>query len=173
MSSKLKIYCIRHNVTNRVYIGISQRVNERLKSHFDSLRGHRHIVEDMQDDFDKYGDDYTVTILEENVDYKDKYKEYQWMEKFQSHIRGKGYNYKDHVFTSREKVKITVTYEGETMTLGELAHKTGLSYQILYGRIVVGKQDVEKAVTAPVRHCETYFKRMERLRNERNDHKRT
>ena len=171
MNSTLKIYCIRHNVTNRVYIGSSQRVDARIRSHFAALMGHRHIVEDMQDDFDKYGNDYTVTILEEIVDYNDKHKEYRWMEKFRSNVRGEGYNYKDHVFTSREKAKITVTYDGETMTLAELAHKTGISYQILYRRIVVGKQDVEKALTTPVRHCETYFKRMERERNERNDPK--
>lgn len=173
MNTTLKIYCIRHNVTNRAYIGSSQKIEKRLRHHFDSLRGHRHPVEDMQADFDKYGDDYTVTILEEVVNYNDRYKEYKWMEKYQSHIRGNGYNYKDHVFTSRENAKITISFEGKTMTLAELARRTGIDYRTLYGRIVAGKWDVEKALTTPVRRCETYFNRMERLRNERNDRKRT
>lgn len=173
MNTPLKIYCIRHNVTNRVYIGSSQRVEQRLKNHFEALRGHRHIVEDMQDDFDKYGDNYTVTILEEVVDYNEKNKEYQWMEKYQSHVRGKGYNYKDHVFTSRKKAKIMLTFDGKTMTLRGWADKTGLSYETLYSRVVVGKWDAEKALTTPIKHCETYFKRMERLRNERDNRHRT
>jgi hypothetical protein len=49
----------------------------------------------MQADFDQYGEDYTITILEHDVKFEDKDKEYEWMVKYQSHIRGIGYNYKD------------------------------------------------------------------------------
>jgi hypothetical protein len=49
----------------------------------------------MQADFDKYGEDYTFTILEDAIEFKDKGKEYEWMEKYQSNVRGIGYNYKD------------------------------------------------------------------------------
>ena len=91
-----KIYAIRHNATDRVYIGSSCKVDERLKQHITALRGHRHIVEDMQADFDKYGEDYTFTILDKISNSQERSKEYEWMVKYKSHIRGTGYNYKDN-----------------------------------------------------------------------------
>ena len=90
-----KIYAIRHNATDKVYIGSSCKVDKRLAQHIRDLRGHRHIVEDMQADFDKYGEDYTFTILDEISNLQEKSKEYEWMVKYKSHIRGIGYNYKD------------------------------------------------------------------------------
>lgn len=101
MDYPITIYAIRHNVTNRVYVGSSKNAEKRIKSHLSQLRGHRHIVEDMQSDFDKYGEDYTITILEEVFNYQDRLKEYDWMVKYNSHIRGKGYNYKDVIFKKR------------------------------------------------------------------------
>ena len=90
-----KVYAIRHNVTNRVYIGSSCRVDNRLMNHICKLRRHKHHIEDMQSDFDQYGEDFTFTILEDITKYEDREKEYDWMMKYQSHIRGIGYNYKD------------------------------------------------------------------------------
>lgn len=171
MNTPIKIYCIRHNATNRVYIGRSQRVELRVKRHLEALRGHRHIVEDMQADFDQHGDNYTISILEENVDCTDCIKEYQWMEKYQSHIRGKGYNYKDPHFN--QKQKHLITYNGITKPLAQWADDMNLSYQTVYRRVVVLGWDVGQAFATPIRPCETYFKRMERLRNERNDQNRT
>lgn len=95
MNFPRKVYAIRHNVTNKVYIGSSANVDHRIKNHIFRLRAHKHHVEDMQADFDQYGEDYTVTILENAVEFEDKDKEYEWMKKYQSHIRGIGYNYKD------------------------------------------------------------------------------
>ena len=98
MNLPRKVYAIRHNITNRVYVGSSSHVDKRLMSHIHALRNHSHKVQDMQSDFDQYGEDYTFTILDEIVKYKDRDKEYEWMLKYQSHIRGIGYNYKDHKF---------------------------------------------------------------------------
>lgn len=173
MKYSIKIYAIKHNVTNRIYIGSSKNADRRIYSHLSALRGHRHKVEDMQADFDKYGEDYTITILEEINNFEEHRKEYEWMKKYKSHIRGIGYNYKDHVFTSQEKPKIMLTFDGKTLSLCEWAERTGLSYNSLYNRVVVRKWSAEKAITTPVRHCETYFKRMERLRNDRTDRIRT
>jgi hypothetical protein len=53
-------------------------------------------VEDMQADFNAYGEDYTVSIIEE-IDYSTRDKEYEWMCFYNSNIRGFGYNYKDWV----------------------------------------------------------------------------
>jgi hypothetical protein len=88
-----KVYLIRHNKTNRVYIGSSKEVDIRIRKHMSDLRHHRHPVEDMQEDFDRYGDDYTVTILEDSS--KETRDEYEWQSIYRSYVRGKGYNYKD------------------------------------------------------------------------------
>ena len=90
-----KVYAIRHNVTNRVYIGSSCHIDKRFAEHISALRGHRHPVEDMQADFDRYGDDFSLTVLDHIGTEADKNKEYEWMKKNQSYIRGIGYNYND------------------------------------------------------------------------------
>lgn len=90
-----KVYAIRHNVTNRVYIGSSCHIDKRFAEHITALRGHRHPVEDMQADFDRYGDDFSLTVLDHIGTEADKNKEYEWMKKNQSYIRGIGYNYND------------------------------------------------------------------------------
>lgn len=90
-----KVYAIRHNVTNRVYIGSSCHIDKRFAEHISALRGHRHPVEDMQADFDRYGDDFSLTVLDYIGTEADKNKEYEWMKKNQSYIRGIGYNYND------------------------------------------------------------------------------
>lgn len=90
-----KVYAIQHNVTKRIYIGSSADVNTRYFSHIYQLRNGKHSVEDMQDDFIKYGEDYSFFILDEITEYAERKKEYEWMQKYGSHIRGIGYNYKD------------------------------------------------------------------------------
>ncbi len=91
------IYAIQHNVTKRIYIGSSADVNSRYMSHMYKLRSGKHHIEDMQDDFIKYGEDYSLFILGEIINYEDRFKECEWMEKYKSFVRGIGYNYKDHV----------------------------------------------------------------------------
>lgn len=49
----------------------------------------------MQKDFNDFGEDFSLFILDEINSYADRIKEYEWMKKYQSHIRGKGYNYND------------------------------------------------------------------------------
>lgn len=95
MNYPRKVYAIRHNVTGRVYIGSSCHVDKRFNQHINALRSHRHPVEDMQSDFDQYGEDFTLTVLEHVATPTDKGREYDWMNKNQSYIRGVGYNYKD------------------------------------------------------------------------------
>jgi hypothetical protein len=89
------VYAIKHNPTGRVYVGSSKDPEERMRSHLWALRRRAHIVADMQADFDTYGDDYSCFILDTIPDIHEKDREYEWMEHYGSHIRGKGYNYKD------------------------------------------------------------------------------
>lgn len=90
-----KVYAIKHDVTNRVYVGSSGDPETRFKNHMYALKNHKHIVEDMQADFDKYGGDYSFTILDEIDSCEESHKEYDWMEKYSSYKRGVGYNYND------------------------------------------------------------------------------
>lgn len=95
-----RVYMIRHNATGRMYIGSSVDVEKRIQNHFVMLRAGKHHVEDMQQDFDKYGDDFTVSVLGE-VGNSNLRLEIEMMDKYQSTIRGVGYNYKDpHVTTA-------------------------------------------------------------------------
>ena len=89
-----EVYMIRHNVTGRMYIGRSQDVQKRIYQHLQRLRSGKHSVEDMQKDFDEYGNDFTVSILGE-VDNNHLNLEIEMMDKYNSTTRGVGYNYKD------------------------------------------------------------------------------
>ena len=101
------IYAIQHNKTKRVYVGSSANVEKRYWQHIHSLRRNEHKVEDMQDDFNEYGEDFSLFLLEEIVSYSERSKEYEWMTKLKSHIRGKGYNYKDGAMvTKRNKLPL-------------------------------------------------------------------
>ena len=103
MNFPRKVYAIRHNKTNRVYVGSSSRVDIRFKEHMTALRNGRHSVEDMQADFDKYGEDYSFTVVDEIATYEERQKEYDWMKKYHSYDKQFGYNYKDYAFRNTIK----------------------------------------------------------------------
>lgn len=101
------VYAIQHNVTKRMYIGSSNNVKSRYFNHIYRLRSGKHNIEDMQADFDQYGEDYSVFVLDQFTSYIDRRIEYEWMQKYQTHIRGKGYNYKDRAaFVSKNQLPI-------------------------------------------------------------------
>jgi group I intron endonuclease len=97
-----QIYMIRHNITGRMYIGRSSHLKNRIYSHFNRLRAGKHWVEDMQKDFDEYGDDFTVSVLTDStVEGYSHNTEKEMMDKFQSTLRGVGYNYNDPTVTAK------------------------------------------------------------------------
>ena len=110
------VYAIRHNKTGKVYIGSSKHPEQRVKSHLYALRAGRHSVGDMQSDFNTYGEDYTITYLEEITKHEDSIHEYEWMRKFKSYIRGAGYNYNDHYKQDKTKPN-KVTYRDKINAL--------------------------------------------------------
>ena len=95
MSYPKQVYAIQHKVTRRIYIGSSECPSKRYMSHIYNLRKGKHPVEDMQDDFDKYGEAYAFYILDEMKGLCDRKKEYEWMKRYNTFVRGVGYNYKD------------------------------------------------------------------------------
>lgn len=90
------VYAIQHNITKRIYVGSPNDIESRYWGHMSALRNHKHNVEDMQSDFNEYGEDYSLFILDEIKEFSERRKEYEWMGKLKSNIRGIGYNYKDN-----------------------------------------------------------------------------
>lgn len=99
------VYAIQHNATKKIYIGSSHDLNTRYWSHIYHLRKGNHIVEDMQKDFEEYGEDYSLFILDEIKNIQESEKEYEWMIRYSSHIRRKGYNYKDNATSKLNGIK--------------------------------------------------------------------
>ena len=89
------IYMITHLPTGRKYIGSSHNVEARIKSHLYALRKGTHPVEDMQADYDRFGEKYSYAIIGEINDKSEDHKEYDCMMEFHSHLQSQGYNYKD------------------------------------------------------------------------------
>ena len=92
-----KVYAIQHNITKKIYIGSSRDVENRYMSHMWMLRRNAHSVPDMQNDFNEYGENYSLFILDEEKDITEANKEYQWMKKYNTLVEGVGYNYKDRI----------------------------------------------------------------------------
>lgn len=90
-----KVYAIRHDTTQKIYVGSTENVERRFAQHLSRLRCGTHPVEDMQKDYDSFGAKFSLFILDEIVRHEDREKEYVWMKKLNSHIRGVGYNYND------------------------------------------------------------------------------
>lgn len=90
-----KVYAIRHNKTNRVYIGSSANPDVRFVAHINALRANRHKVDEMQKDYNWFGEDYSFTILDTIENIGENGKEYKWQEEMRSNTVECGYNYKD------------------------------------------------------------------------------
>ena len=112
-----KIYLIRHDNTGRIYIGSSSKPDRRYASHMYQLKNGWHPVEDMQTDANKYGLNFTFTIIDEIQDASEASKEYQWMKQFKSFIRGVGYNYKDSAMKNTSVVYHTDSIIDEIYSL--------------------------------------------------------
>lgn len=57
------VYAIQHNETGRVYVGSTENIKARLTQHFQTLKGNRHLSEQMQSDYNKFGDNFSIYIL--------------------------------------------------------------------------------------------------------------
>lgn len=90
------IYKITHTVTKRVYIGSTGRFERRIALHMNALRSGRHTVADMQQDYNNYGDHFTVEIVGHIQNISESKKEYEVMDACKSRVRGLGYNYNDN-----------------------------------------------------------------------------
>ena len=63
------VYKITNIITNKFYIGSSNNIQERIKTHFKELKNNRHPNKHLQSSYNKYGkDNFIVDILEECQD---------------------------------------------------------------------------------------------------------
>ena len=106
------IYLIKCNTTGRGYVGRTQKFNQRVKWHFEMLRAGKHSVEEMQKDFDKYGEgSFSFELLDTakpgdcEINNSGNSKEHKWQEALKTYDIRYGYNYKDTRFhpTARKK----------------------------------------------------------------------
>ena len=94
------IYAIQHRQTGRIYVGRTASLDQRLKAHFLALRSNSHPNELMQSDYNEFGEDYEIFILEE---VENKYPlrrdaEHKWMETLGTGDERIGYNSRDPHF---------------------------------------------------------------------------
>lgn len=132
------VYAIKHNQTNKVYVGSSQNVAKRIRAHLNQLNAGAHSVEDMQTDFERYGEDFSVLILDEISTYSERYKEYMWMIRLGSNVRGKGYNYKDY-----KNFAIPLGLELDREGLVEIFKKRGYTRKDIAQMLGISKKDID------------------------------
>ena len=97
------VYVITHDQTKKKYVGSTHNLKKRIANHLNLLRAGKHPVEDMQKDFNDFGEDFTVEILDEINSIAESTREYEWMDRLNSNIRGVGYNYKDKMAPQNKK----------------------------------------------------------------------
>lgn len=86
------IYAIQHNVTKRIYVGSCNRADTRIKKHIHDLLRGCYTNKELQNDFDKYGMEFSFYYLDE-VDAKDQFKEERnWQNALRSNDAKTGYN---------------------------------------------------------------------------------
>lgn len=96
MFTRKTVYAIKHIPTGKIYVGSTKNVKLRVSAHMNALNRGDHIVPEMQSDHDIFGNDYSVSILDEIVEYEQKTKEYEWMVRLRTYDPRFGYNMHDH-----------------------------------------------------------------------------
>lgn len=100
------VYALRHEATGKMYIGSTADLPKRFKSHCSRLKCGTHNSKSLQADFDHYENkNLTLIALEEITAYRDKDKEYEWMDFYQTTDPARGYNSADPHFNHRPRSK--------------------------------------------------------------------
>lgn len=108
MNYPLWVYALTNVVTGRTYVGITGNPSRRKSAHLSALRRKKHTVEDLQTDYDKYGDVFSFRILEYVPHRTGRNAEFAWSMELRTYEREYGYNYKDptaHVFADLSRRK--------------------------------------------------------------------
>lgn len=99
------IYALQHNSTKNIYIGKTENLYQRYMFHLQNLKEQKHPSKNLQEDFNKYGEDFSIYILEEIEEprerilfygellAKDRIAEVKWMQYYDT--LQNGYNTQD------------------------------------------------------------------------------
>lgn len=100
----ITIYAIQHCQTGRIYVGRTRSLETRLKAHFNALKNNSHPNELMQQDYNDYGNNYEIFILEKVEEKYPKYRdaEFKWMDELNTGDTRVGYNHKDPHFKTAD-----------------------------------------------------------------------
>lgn len=119
-SNKLHtIYALRCKTNGKLYIGRTTRLDERIKIHFQELKSGRHTNKLLLEDYKKYGrDNFEVYVLEKDIPYSERYKEYEYMRAYNSFDKEYGYNNGDRRKKKENKINYIFSlppnnYKGE------------------------------------------------------------
>lgn len=110
------IYTITNTIDNKIYIGRSNDIRDRLTKHKSKLRGNRHPNEHLQNSWNKYGEEnFIFEILEEYPIELIPSMELYWANLLNVHNRDYGYNkepiipidgIKKHSDETKEKLRL-------------------------------------------------------------------
>lgn len=89
------VYAIRHNKTERIYIGSTERGVWRINDHIRLLRRGKHKNKLMQSDYDEFGEDYSFYRLDLIPTGFQRDRESFWMDVFRTQDPRYGYNQND------------------------------------------------------------------------------
>lgn len=105
MRDRYYIYLIKCDATGRGYVGRTRHLDARIARHFSRLKSGKHYVNEMQRDFDKYGENAFHFELLETTSPGDSEigdpvnsKERKWQVALKTYDIRYGYNYKDTRF---------------------------------------------------------------------------
>ena len=99
------IYLLKNNANGKIYVGRTSQFRYGKKSHINNLRANRHSNKMLQEDFNKYGEDFfEFEIVEEKESgYGRSHIEQEWMIKLQTYDCNFGYNKNDPYFFNNGK----------------------------------------------------------------------
>lgn len=104
---KYSIYAIRCIKNGRLYIGRTIDIQKRIAVHFQELKSGKHTNKLMVEDFKNYGrDNFEVYLLETDIPYEKRGKEYEYMRKYNSYDKKYGYNYGDKTKNPKKEIQI-------------------------------------------------------------------
>ena len=89
------VYAMQHRVTKKIYIGLTRNLEERYKNHLCLLRNNKHHSKLMQEEYNEYGGEYDVFILDKVETYSERHKEFEWMRHYKTKDKNYGYNGQD------------------------------------------------------------------------------
>lgn len=89
------IYRIFNFANCKSYIGSSKFPVLRFRQHMNLLKRGKHPNNELQNDFDKYGDVFVLSVMCKRTKFRSESEEYAWMKKLMTYDNHYGYNTHD------------------------------------------------------------------------------